>query len=42
MYVFPNGDKLLGNWQDNEFVGEGIMSFDNGDHYEGERCILLL
>ena len=34
--TFPNGNKYVGEWKDDEQNGQGTLTYTNGDKYVGE------
>lgn len=35
-YIFPNGDKYIGEFKDSELNGRGVYTFSNGNVYRGQ------
>ena len=35
-YIYPNGEKYVGNWTNGKYHGHGIYSWSNGNKYVGE------
>ena len=35
-FVYANGDKYDGDWNDEEMNGKGVYYYANGDKYDGE------
>ena len=36
IYHYPNGDKYLGDWFNDQFNGKGVYIFAMGERYEGD------
>lgn len=34
--IYPNGDKYVGEWKDDEINGQGIATFTDGTKYAGQ------
>jgi hypothetical protein len=34
--VFPNGEKYVGQWENDKYHGRGILTLPDGSVYEGQ------
>jgi len=35
-YIYPNGEKYVGDWKNGKYHGHGTYSWSNGNKYVGE------